>query len=199
MLADLIDWGLETKESRLYTLDWSKILTKAVRRHFQRKDRHTALPGTQETKRALPTTGIKKEDIDLRMSSAYREYEYKEALTRLGHIAKHLEHRYPAAAASLREGLDETLTVHRLGLPGLLRQSLSSTNAIESANSVCAGIIRRVTCFRTGEVALRQAAAGFIEAERGFIRIKGYREIPVLINALIKLTDIEDKDSVLTA
>jgi len=95
-----------------------------------------------------------------------------------------MEFRYPAAAASLREGLEETLTVHLLRVPGLLRQTLASTNAIESANSVCAGVVRRVSNFKTGEMAIRQAAAGFMEAERGFRRIRGYREIPLLQAAL---------------
>ena len=78
------------------------------------------------------------------------------------------------------EGLEETLAVHRLKVPGLLRETLCSTNPMESANSACRGIIRRVSNFRDGEMALRHAAAGFIEAERGFRRIKGYRQLPAL-------------------
>jgi transposase-like protein len=92
--------------------------------------------------------------------------------------------------------MEETLTVHRLKLPGLLRQTLSNTNALESANSTCAGIIRRVTHFKNGEVALRQAAAGFMEAERSFRRIRGYREIPVLKSALTNLTRIKRKGKI---
>lgn len=74
-------------------------------------------------------------------------------------------------------------------LPGLLRQTLSSTNAMESANSGCMGIIRRVCNFKNGAMTLRYAAAGFLEAERGFRRIKGFRQIPVLQSALGRLTE----------
>jgi hypothetical protein len=81
------------------------------------------------------------------------------------------------------------LTVHRLKIPGMLRETLCSTNPMESANSACRGIIRRVSNFRDGEMALRHAAAGFIEAERGFRRIKGYRQLPVLMTMLENQTN----------
>ncbi len=93
---------------------------------------------------------------------AYREFEYAEAKDQLLSIAKGLEDRYPKATASLLEGLEETLTVHRLKVPGLLRETLCSTNPMESANSACRGIIRRVSNFKDGEMALRHAAAGFM-------------------------------------
>lgn len=112
---------------------------------------------------------------------------------------KKIEARFPSAAASLKEGMEETLTVHRLRLPGLLRQTLSNTNAIESANSTCAGIIRRMSNFKNAEVAPRQAAAGFMEAERSFRRIRGYREIPILQSALENLTEFKYKDKIKTA
>ncbi|MCL1913616.1 MAG: transposase, partial [Eubacteriaceae bacterium] len=107
----------------------------------------------------------------------------------------YLEMRYPAAAASLREGMEETLAVARLEIPGLPRAAVCSTNLIEPANSSCAGVIRRVSNFNNGETALRQAAAGFIEAERGFRRIKGYKQIPSLIIALERETDKKIKST----
>ena len=119
---------------------------------------------------------------------AYREHEYHEAKKRLEFLATRLEYRYPAAAASLREGLDETLTVHRLKIGGLLRQTLSTTNPIESANSLCRETIRRATNIQDGQMALRHAAAGFMEAERHFHRVQGYRDIPTLIANLHDLT-----------
>jgi transposase-like protein len=84
----------------------------------------------------------------------------------------------------LREGLEETLTVHRLKIPGLLRQTLCSTNAIESANSVARHTTGRVKNWQNGTQVIRWMTAGFMQAERGFRRIKGYRQIPILINAL---------------
>jgi hypothetical protein len=88
----------------------------------------------------------------------------------------------------MREGLDETLTVHRLEVPGLLRKTLSNTNAIESANSVAASVVRRISKWRDGEMVLRHMAAGFLEAERGFRRVKGYRQLPFLVTALYSAT-----------
>lgn len=105
---------------------------------------------------------------------------------------KELELSYPKAAKSLSEGLDETLTVHRLRIAPLLRETLSSTNAMESANSVCAGILRRVTNFGNGKVTLRHAAAGFLEAERSFRRVNGYRDIVRLKANLAILTESGD-------
>ena len=77
------------------------------------------------------------------------------------------------------------MTVPRLKVPGALRETLCSTNPMESANSACRGIIRRVSNFRDGEMALRYAAAGFMEAESGFRRVKGYRQLPVLSAMLV--------------
>ena len=94
----------------------------------------------------------------------------------------------PSARASLQEGLEETLTVHRLKVPGLLRQTLSNTNTIESANSVAASIVRRVSKWRDGEMVLRHMAAGFLEAERGFRRVRGYRQLPFLEASLYAAT-----------
>jgi transposase-like protein len=130
----------------------------------------------------LPET--EQADTSIAMTMAYREFDYNAALEKLEELASRLEHRYPKASASILEGLEETLTVHRLKIPGQLRETLCSTNPMESANSACRGIIRRVSNFRDGEMVLRHAAAGFIEAEKGFRRIKGYRQLTVLIAML---------------
>jgi len=188
LLSDMIERGLDPSEPRLYTIDGSKALAKAVKDTFGDKaviqrcqvhKKHNVLAHLPESEKSRVGKSI---------SLAYMEFSAVEAERKLNLLARGLEMCYPAAAASLREGLEETLAVHRLGVPGLLRLTLSSTNAIESANSVCAGVIRRVTRFNTGEAALRQAAAGFMEAERCFRRIKGYRELPLLQAALAKLT-----------
>ncbi|HZJ83357.1 MAG TPA: transposase [Clostridia bacterium] len=124
-------------------------------------------------------------NISVAMTMAYREFEYEQAKGKLMGIAGNLDHRYPKAASSLMEGLEETLTVHRLKVPGLLRETLCSTNPMESANSACRGIIRRVSNFKDGEMALRHAAAGFITAEHGFNRIRGYKQLDVLMAMLV--------------
>ena len=198
LLADLINRGLEPDKPRLYVLDGSKALHKAVSDTF---GKNAVIQRCQVHKKRnvlaqLPES--EKANVSIALTNAYREFDYDKAKATLDKLADSLEYRYPQAADSLREGLDETLTVHKLGIPGLLRQTLSNTNPIESANSVCAGIVRRVSRFKDGETALRHAAAGFMEAERGFRRIKGYRQIPLISNALLMLTE-QGKHAILSA
>lgn len=184
LFEDLIKRGLDDAYPRLYVIDGGKALHKAITDTFgiasliQRCQVHkkrnvlSYLPESEQT------------NVSIAMTLAYREFEYEAARNRLSDITAKLEHRYPKAAASLKEGLEETLTLHRLKIPGLLRETLSSTNPMESANSACRGIIRRVSNFKDGEMALRHAAAGFMEAEKGFRRIKGYKQLPVLMALL---------------
>ena len=192
LLGDLLDRGLSAEEPRLFVLDGSKALHKAVKDTFGEKAyiQRCQVHKKRNVLSRLPES--EKENVSAALSLAYSEFEYEKAKTALELLADNLEHRYPGAAASLREGLEETLTVHRLKLPGLLRQTLASTNAMESANSVCAGVLRRVTNFRDGKMTLRHAAAGFLEAERGFRRIKGYKQIPLLVHSLGLLTANSD-------
>jgi len=188
LLVDLIERGLPTNEPRLYVLDGGKALTKAVRDTFgnQACIQRCQVHKKRNVLSHLPQS--EQENVSAALSLAYREHEYEKAESALSLLADNLELRYPSAAASIREGLEETLTVHRLKLPGLLRGTLASTNAMESANSVCVGILNRVSHFRDGKMTLRHAAAGFIEAERSFRRIKGYKQIPLLVHTLNLLT-----------
>lgn len=192
LLADMVERGLDASEPRLYILDGGKALHKAVKDVFGKK---AVIQRCQVHKKRnvlsyLPES--EQANVSLAMTMAYREFEYGKAKASLELLADNLAYRYPKAADSLREGLEETLTVHRLKLPGLLRQTLASTNAMESANSGCMGIIRRACNFKNGAMTLRYAAAGFLEAERGFRRIKGYKQIPILQNALARLTESGD-------
>jgi putative transposase len=189
LLEELIHRGLDIFRTRLYIIDGSKALHKAISDTFgttafiQRCQVHKK----RNVLSYLPES--EKANVSLSMTLAYREFEYETAKSKLMDLSGKLEHRYPKASASLLEGLEETLTVHRLKVPGLLRETLCSTNPMESANSACRGIIRRVSNFKDGEMALRHAAAGFIEAERGFRRIKGYRQLPILTFMLSCHTD----------
>jgi hypothetical protein len=92
------------------------------------------------------------------------------------------------AAASLREGLEETLTIHRLGLPGILRRSFASTNILESAFSRSRHLMRNVTRWRDSRQKARWVATALLHAERSFRRIKGYRLMPMLVNAVGAIT-----------
>ena len=188
LLADLIDRGLDPSQPRLYVLDGGKALRKAVTDTF---GKNAVIQRCQVHKKRnvlaqLPES--EKANVSISLTNAYREFDYDKAKSALEKIANNLDYRYPNAANSLREGLEETLTVHKLGVGGLLRQTLSNTNPMESANSICAGIVRRVSRFKDGETALRHAAAGFMEAEKGFRRVKGYKQILFLQNSLQGLT-----------
>ena len=118
------------------------------------------------------------------MNQAYATRDAKRARRLLDNLARRLEDQHPGAAASLREGLDETLTVMRLGLPESLERVLSSTNLIENLFSRVREIGRRVRRWQSGTMVLRWSAAGILEAERGFRKIAGYRAMPILVAAL---------------
>ena len=186
LLADLLDRGLAANQPRLFVLDGGKALHKAVTDTFGGKAviQRCQVHKKRDVLAQLPKS--ERANTGLQISMAYLENDYGNAKKALDLLAHNLEHRYPKAAASLREGQEETLTVHQLKVPGLLRQTLSNTNAMESANSVAASVIKRVKHWNGGEQILRYAAAGFLEAEKSFRRVKGYRQIPLLVSAIEK-------------
>jgi transposase-like protein len=184
LLEDLIGRGLRTDCERLFVIDGAKALTKAIKDTFGEK---AEIQRCQVHKKRNVLSHLPQSEqgyVGLAISKAYLEFDHDEAKRQLELIADNLDGRYPSAAASMREGLEETLTVNRLNVPGLLRESLKSTNMMESANSTASGIVRRITKWRDGEMLLKHMAAAFIEAERGFRRVKGYRQISSLIVAL---------------
>jgi putative transposase len=119
-----------------------------------------------------------------RLSETYQETDYATAKSSLEETARWLDRLNADAAASLREGLEETLTVVRLGVPGALRRTLATTNPIESALSVTRRVTARVTRWRDGDMRRRWCAAGLLRAEAKFRRVKGYRAMPALLKAL---------------
>ena len=184
MLSDLIGRGLSTQIPHLFVLDGGKGLHKAVHNRF---GKNGIIQRCQVHKKRNVISHLPKSEqtnIGFSISRAYMEFDYDKAKAALELIADNLDHRYPKAAASLREGLDETLTVHRLKIPGTLRQTIATTNPLESANSVARSIVKRVKNWQNGEHIIRTLAAGFLEAEKGFKRIKGYRQISLLTIAL---------------
>ncbi len=184
LLADLQSRGLRTDRSLLVILDGSKALHKAVTQTFgaaaliHRCHVHKLrnilehLPeGQRPWVRAI-------------VARAYKQTEVATARRLLQDLARRLEDRYPSAAASVREGLDETLTVIALGLSDRLRQSLATTNAIESLISRTRHVKRNVKRWRGGQMVLRWTAAAVLEAVKGFRRLKGHKDMPKLVAAL---------------
>ena len=115
---------------------------------------------------------------------AYRQPNVATARRLLQDLARRLADRYPSAATSVREGLEETLTVLTLGLSDRLRQSLATTNAIESLISRTRQVKRNVKRWRGGQMVLRWTAAAVLEAVKGFRRLKGRADMPKLVAAL---------------
>jgi putative transposase len=184
LLADLIERGLHTERTLLFVIDGAKALHRALTDTFgeraliQRCRQHKKRNVTE----ALPER--MRSSVLSAMSQAYATRDRKRARRLLEHLARRLEPEYPSAAGSLREGLDETLTVMRLDLPESLERVLSSTNLSENLFSRVREIARRVKRWQGGTMILRWTAAGVLEAERSFRKIAGYRALPKLVAAL---------------
>ena len=186
LLDNLIDRGLDPKVCRLFIVDGAKALTKATRRTFgadtpiQRCQVHKA---RNITERIAPKHHAAVRRV-LRQAWEMDDAEKAERLLR--NLARRLELEAPGVSKSILEGLDEILTVTRLGLPLELRRSLASTNIIESMNAVIRQVCRNVKRWRDAQMALRWTAAGMLEAAKGFRRLKAHKQLPVLKAALEK-------------
>ena len=183
LLVDLRERGLDVTRAMLVGLDGSKALRKAVldvldHPVIQRCQLHKVRNVKDHLPQRLRTT------VGRRMTDAYHAGSALEAEAALLALAKELDRTHPSAAASLREGLDETLTVLRLGVPPTLARTLRSTNCIESMISVCREHAGNVKRWRDGQMALRWCAAGMVEAGKQFRRVNGHLHLPALRAAL---------------
>ncbi len=196
LLGDLLDRGLSYEEGILVVMDGSKGLRAAVREVFgdlalvQRCMAHKK----RNVLDHLPKE--RQEWAKRQINRAYGELDYEKAKADLGQLADSLEDQHPGAAASLREGLEETLTVIRLGLPALLKDTVSSTNPIESAFSMVRDATRNVKRWRNGKQVLRWSAAALLESEQRFHRIRGYRDISMLAMRLRQHLQIVNREAV---
>ena len=184
LLADLVERGLGCEAGVLFVLDGSKALAAGVKKVFG--DRAVIQRCTLHKRRNvadyLPEPYAGK--IDGQLARAFNDLDAKRGLRVAQGIAAQLEERYPSAAASLREGLEDMFTVRRLGASDLLARSLCCTNSIESMISVVGRLCDRVTNFKDPKMVRRWAGVGMLEAERSFHRIKGCRDMPALTKAV---------------
>ncbi len=179
LLEDLRDRGLDVTRPVLVCIDGAKALRSAVRRIFDKPViQRCQLHKIRNVEDHLPER--LRSEAARRMREAHRQDSHLEAKAQLERLAKDLDRTHPGAAASVREGLDETLTVLRLGLPTALRSTFRSTNAVESMISIARDHSRNVKRWRGGQMALRWCAAGMLEAEKQFRRVKGHRHLPEL-------------------
>ena len=180
LLEDLVARGLNPERRYLFVIDGAKALRAAIGRVFGERAevQRCQIHKRRNVKEHLPKSA--QGDTDRRIRNAYAMTDYTAAKAELEKIFRQLERINPSAARSLEEGLEETLTVHRLGVGTLLRTTLASTNPIESCLSTVERVARNVKRWRAGNHALRWTATGLLEAERKFRRVKGYRELELL-------------------
>lgn len=185
LLDNLIERGLDPATVRLFIIDGAKTLSKAIRRTFgqdtpiQRCQVHKARNIMERLPKPLHAAVRK----TLRQAWELDDVTKAEQLVR--NLARRLEKDWPGISATILEGLDEILCVVRLGLPEALRRSLACTNIIENMNGTIRQVTRNVKRWQDASMALRWTAAGMMEANKGFRRLKAYKQLPVLRAALL--------------
>jgi putative transposase len=189
LLGNLIERGLTIEQPRLFVIDGGKAIRAAVMSTF---GTYAIMHRCREHKRRNILDHLPQAErtfVSRKLNKAWSEPDVKRAESQLRALAKQLEVKHPGAAASLLEGLEETLTVTRLGLNGSLLETFKSTNPIESMISIARQVTGNVKRWRNGKMALRWTAAGLLDAEKRFRRVRGYREMVILRRALQKHHD----------
>ena len=184
LLANLVERGLDVEQGVLVVLDGAKALRKAVRDVL---GVHTPVQRCIRHKERNVLEHLAERDrppVKRRLRQAWALDDHAAALERLRGLAAELDGSHPGAAASLREGLEETLTVTRLGVRGSLKKTLASTNPCESMIDTVKRTSRNVKRWQNGDMCLRWTAAGMLEAERQFRRIIGHPKLPALAVAV---------------
>jgi transposase-like protein len=184
LLGNLIERGLHVEQPRLFVIDGGKAIRAAVMSTF---GTYAIIHRCQEHKRRNVLEHLPQAErmfVSRKLNKAWSEPDARRAEAQLRALAKHLETKHPGAAASLLEGLEETLTVTRLGVSGSLLDTFKSTNPIESMISIARDVTGNVKRWKNGKMVVRWMAAGLLDAEKRFRRVKGYRDMPMLRVAL---------------
>ena len=184
LLGDLLNRGLDFTVPRLYVLDGGKALTAAVKKYAGES---APIQRCQVHKRRNVLdhlTDEQKPAVAKRLNATYGLEDHEAAKQALQALHRELMDLNPSAARSLGEGMEETLTVHRLHVPLQLRKTLASTNVIESAFSIVEQVCKNVKRWHGGDQRERWVGSGLLVAQKQFRRIIGYRQIPALIRAL---------------
>ena len=187
LLADLVARGLDYSGGLLVVIDGAKALAAGVRSVF---GDHAVIQRCVLHKRRNVTGHLPKADrerVDARLRGAFADPDPHSGLLKARRLAAELDKSAPDAAGSLREGLDDMFTVRRLGIDGTLARTLVCTNMIESMFDTVRTVTRNVKRWRDeGDMRRRWAAAGVLEAERRFRRVRGYKQMPRLVAALAR-------------
>lgn len=183
LLATLAERGVDLNESRLWVIDGSKALRSAIEQRCGdcARVQRCRIHKIRNVVERLPKD--KAQQVRWLMTQAFKLDTVK-GKDKLKALARQLQAQHPDAAASVLEGLDEMFTITALGITGELARCLATTNVIESPNSVVRRVSGRVTNYKDAQMALRWTAAGFLEAEKSFRKLRGFRQMKSLINAL---------------
>jgi putative transposase len=188
LIVGLRERGLDVTRPILVVIDGSKALRRAVLDVFDRPViGRCQLHKIRNVRDRLPEK--LRSVVTARMRRAYHADSALAAEAELAALAAELDKTHPGAAGSLREGMAETLTVLRLGIPPTLARTLRSTNAIESMISICRDQASNVKHWRDGQMALRWCAAGMVEAGKQFRRVNGHLHLRSLRDTLERVTE----------
>ena len=188
LLTDLVERGLKIGRRRLFVIDGSKALRKAIDEVFGRDNpvQRCRIHKIRNLLGYLPDE--RKDDVQSAMRAAFK-LEANDGIAKLKKLSEWLRREYPSAADSLLEGLDEMFTINRLGLPSSLRRCLGTTNCIESPYSGVRAKTGRVTHWRDGQMAVRWVACALTAIEKRMKRIMGYQQLWMLEAALKESKD----------
>ena len=179
LLEALVERGVKPDRRRLFVIDGSKALRKAIDAVFGQENPVQRCRNHKRKNVLDHVSDSMKDTVKATMNAAYR-LDRDKGMARLEELATMLEASHPSAAGSLREGLAETFTVNRMGLPGALRRCLCTTNVIESPNSGIRRRTGRVSRWKDGSMVLRWVASALIETEKSFRRIMGCAQLWML-------------------
>ena len=194
-LRSLLERGLDISQGVLVILDGGKGLRAAVRKAFRRR---AVVQRCQWHKRENVVSYLAKTEQPLwrqRLQRAYHRPEYDEAVAALRQLHGELEDRNQSAARSLTEGFDETLTLHRLGLYGVLGRSLKTTNCLESINALVEERCAKVDRWQNSSQRHRWLATALVDIEPRLRKVMGYRHLPKLRDALQRELKIDTTTS----
>jgi transposase-like protein len=183
LLEDLVERGVKPDRRRLFVIDGSKALRKAIDAVYGQENPVQRCRNHKRKNVLDHVPDSMKDTVKATMNAAYR-LDSDKGMARLEELAKMLETLHPSAAGSLREGMSETFTVNRLGLAGALRRCLCTTNVIESPNSGIRRRTGRVSRWKDGSMLLRWVASALIETEKSFRRIMGWKQLWMLKSCL---------------
>jgi putative transposase len=184
LIGNLIDRGLATDRAMLFVTDGGKAIRKVIRETWGELALHQRCRNHKLENITSHLPERERTFIARKVRVAWSKTDAEGAERELRGIAAHLESAHPGAAASILEGLEETLTVTRLEMPPSLCRTFKTTNPIESMISIARDATRNVKRWRDGKMALRWIAAGMLQAERQFRKVDGYRDLHVLKRAL---------------